>query len=294
MRFESYGIELNVEIDGPEDGAPVVFVHGVSGSLRTYDWLPCDVTAGRRIIRVDLRGHGGSDRAPGTYLIERYGADVAEVLRELAGRPAVLVGHSLGGVVAWWVAQQHPELVVAAFIEDPPLYMGKPAEHDRNAIAKVFPWLRDRAVAWQRDGIDVAAAARQAGEDRAGPDPAVRMRDVVFEDALLAQADAHLRMDPEVLTGAADRTTLAGTDTAAGVDVPVLILGADDALMPAFSSAHEQRLAGTHPDVAVVRVPGAGHSIHDGRASREVYVRELAAFLHRVLSDDPPGDDDVA
>jgi hypothetical protein len=68
---------------------------------------------------------------------------------------------------------------------------------------------------------------------------------IVRDDAVLVLADAHLRMDREVLTGAADRSTLAATDTSAPVPAPVLLLAADDALAPAFPSAHEQRLART-------------------------------------------------
>src|SRR4051812_31492498 len=282
MRFEHDGVELNVAIDGPADGVPVVFLHGVSGSTRTYDWLPAEITGGRRILRVDLRGHGESGHAPGTYRVDRYGADVAALLRAVAGHPAVLVGHSLGGAVAWGVAQRHPELVAAAFLEDPPLYMGEPEEHERNEAIRFFPRMRDRAIAWQRDGVDPAVAAEEIGADPGGPDPSVRMRDVVFDDALVASADAHLRMDPEVLTAAADRSTLADMDTAAPLSAPVLILAADDAYGAAFPSAHERRLAGTHPGVEVARLPGAGHLIHEGRASRADYVDRLAAFLRRV------------
>ena len=132
-------MRLHVEAAGPEDGAPVVFLHGVSGSMRTYAWLPAEITEGRRIVRVDLRGHGRSGHAPGAYDVDSYGEDVVEVLRETVGRPAVLVGHSLGGVVAWWVAQRHPELVAAAFLEDPPLYMGEPAEHELNGAVPHLP-----------------------------------------------------------------------------------------------------------------------------------------------------------
>ncbi len=283
MRIEHDGIGLNVEIDGPPDGLPVVFLHGVSGSARTYDFLPAEITEGRWVIRVDLRGHGGSDDAPGSYLIDRYGPDVAHVVRELAERPAVLVGHSLGGVTAWWVAQHYPDLVQAAFLEDPPLYRGEPDEHERNALAKVFPVLRDRAIAWQRDGVEVSLAAQQIGASPYGPNPSLLMRDVMHEDALVAMAFAHLDMDPEVLTAAADRSTLAATDTTTPIEVPVLLLAADDRLGPAFTCAHGQRLARTHPSIEVVRVAGAGHSIHGERASRVTYLEHLAVFLrHHV------------
>ena len=114
----------------------VVFLHGVAGSRATYDWLP-DTVAGHRVVRPDFRGHGAAPRTPGAYLIADYFADVAAVLSEVG--PAVLVGHSLGGVAAWWAAQRLPELVLGAFLEDPPLYRGEPAGHARQRGDPAFP-----------------------------------------------------------------------------------------------------------------------------------------------------------
>jgi pimeloyl-ACP methyl ester carboxylesterase len=277
MRVAHDGIELNVEVAGPEEGPVVAFLHGVSGSSRTYGWLPDEITRGRRILRIDLRGHGASDHAPGTYLLDRYGADVAEVLRQVARRPAVLVGHSLGGSAAWWVAQHHPELLAGAFLEDPPLYMGEPAEHAENPAAAIFPMLRDNAVAMREAGLSPEEAAAKLA---AAPFDADRTQgDVMRADGLLARAHAQLAMDPEVLTSAADGSTLAGTDLQAAVTVPVLLLAAGE--QPAFKPEHEERLAVTHPEVEVVRVAGAGHGIHDEIAFRETYTEQLAAFLRR-------------
>jgi pimeloyl-ACP methyl ester carboxylesterase len=281
MVLEVDGVALHADVDGPEDAPVVAFLHGVSGSRATYGWMPAQITGGRRVVRLDLRGHGASAHAPGTYLIDRYGADVVAVLERVAGRPAVLVGHSLGGVAAWWVAQRRPDLVGAAFLEDPPLFMGEPEEHERNEIAKLFPLMRDRAVQWQRDGLGVDAAAAEIGAAPFTPDGSVRMRDAVCEDALASRAQAQLAMDPEVLTAAADRSTLAATDTTSAVTVPVTILAADDAMNAAFPTRHERRLAETHPDVEVVRLAGAGHGIHDERRFRDAYVQHLGEFLAR-------------
>jgi pimeloyl-ACP methyl ester carboxylesterase len=274
-------VRIHVRDDGPSDAPAVVFLHGVAGSSRTYDWLPPEITDRRRIVRVDLRGHGESSHAPGTYMIDSFSADVAGVLERTVQRPAVLVGHSLGGAIAWELAQGRPELVTAALLEDPPLYRGEPEEHKRNLVVRIFPLMRDRAAAWQRAGVDVAAAADEIAARPYGADPALRMRDRLLDDAITAMADAQLRMDPEVLTGAANGRTLAGMDTSAPVGVPVKILAADDAEGPAFTSAHERRLAETHPSVEVVRVAGAGHLIHDERRSRATYAEHLAEFLGR-------------
>jgi pimeloyl-ACP methyl ester carboxylesterase len=279
MRVENDGVGLNVEVEGPADGTPVVFLHGVSGCSRTYDWLPAEITEGRRVLRVDLRGHGHSERRPGTYVIDRYGEDVVAVLRQLADRPAVLVGHSLGAVAAWWVAQREPELVAATFLEDPPLYMGEPEEHELNAAIPVFLAMRARAAAWQADGADTDAVAAQLAQAPLGPERT--MGGVMAPDAIAARAEALLLMDPGVLDAAADRSTLADTDTTSPVTVPVFLLGADDAMGSAFPARHAERLARSHPDVEVARVPGAGHGIHDERESRDAYARQLAAFLDR-------------
>jgi pimeloyl-ACP methyl ester carboxylesterase len=277
VRVPHDGIELNVEVDGPEDGPPVAFLHGVSGSLRTYRWLPPEITDGRRIVRIDLRGHGSSDHAPGTYVLERYGADVAEILRTVVDRPAVLVGHSLGGNTAWWMAQNHPEVLAAAFLEDPPLYMGEPEEHENNPAAKMFPGIRDNAIAMREEGLSTEQAAQRLAAAEMRSDASAG--DLMLPDGLLNRSWAHLAMDPEVLTSAADRTTLAGTDTASPVGVPVLLLAAG--VVPAFTPEHEERLAASHPEVEVIRVAGAGHSIHDEIASRATYVEHLAAFLRK-------------
>ena len=206
-------MRLHVDVAGPPDGVPVVFLHGVSGSMRTYAWLPEEITEGRRVVRVDLRGHGRSEHAPGAYDVDSYGEDVVQALRETGGRPAVLVGHSLGGVVAWRVAQGHPELVTAAFLEDPPLYMGEPAEHELNGAVPIFRAILDTVARWKADGVGADAAAAQLAAAPFGPDRSRTSAEGLGDDVPAARAEALLQMDPGVLEGAADRSTLAPTDT---------------------------------------------------------------------------------
>jgi len=263
---------VNLHIETAGDGAPVLFLHGVSGSSATYRWLELD---GRRNVRVDFRGHGASDRAPGTYRIQDYADDAISVLEDIG--PAALAGHSLGGVTAWTVTQQRPDLVTAAFLEDPPLFMGEPAEHATNPGIPNFRELSAKAAAWQAEGASEAEVREQLAAEPYLE--GVTHAEVQTPDALAARAYALLNVDLEVLDRVLDGSTLAATDTAAPVTRPVLILAADEAVGSAFPTAHEARLAASHPDVAVVRLPGAGHSIHDMAAAREQYVAHLLAFL---------------
>src|SRR5262249_51305393 len=189
-----------------------------------------------------------------------------ETLRADVGRPAVLVGHSLGAVVAWTVAQRAPDLVAAAFLEDPPLYMGEPAEHELNAAVPIFSTGLDTVARRPTDGAGADAAAAEMAASPWGPDPSQTTGEAMADDAPLSRAQALLAMDPGVLEGAVGRSTLAPTDTASPIGVPVLLLAADDALS-AFPLRHEERLRASHPSVEVVRVAKAPHGIHDDRAA---------------------------
>jgi pimeloyl-ACP methyl ester carboxylesterase len=262
---------MRLHVESARDGAPILLLHGVAGSSRTYDWLSVDGH------RLDFRGHGASDRAPGTYRLSDYAADGVSVLEGLG--PATLVGHSLGGSVAWTVAQRRPDLVHAAFLEDPPLYMGEPEGHVHNPAIPTFTMMRAETERWQAEGIDEATAAARLAAQPYGPDPSRTAGDVQADDAIAARAYSVLHLDVEVLDRVVDGSLLAATDVSSPVGVPVLVLAADDAFGAAFPTAHERRLAASHPEVEVVRLPGAGHSIHDGRASRAAYAEQLERFL---------------
>ena len=121
--------------------------------------------------------------------------------------------------------------------------MGEPAEHADNPAAAMFPAIRDNAIAMREEGLDDDAAAARLAAAPMGE--GVTMGDLMMADGILARAHAHLVMDPEVLTMAADNRTLGETDVDAPVGVPVLILAAG--VQPAFKPEHEERMKATHP-----------------------------------------------
>jgi pimeloyl-ACP methyl ester carboxylesterase len=278
MRVSNDGVTLNVQDDGPQDGPPVVFLHGVSGSRHAYAWLPPEILLGRRVLRVDERGHGDSDKTPGAYGIDDYTGDLVAILREV-GRPAVLVGHSLGGCIAWTVAQRHPELVTAAFLEDPPLFYSEAAEFETSAARQVFPILRDLAISWQAEGASAETMSERLGDQWFGPDPTLRQREVLTDDALEAMGRSYHDLDPAVLQGAADNSTLDGIDLATPVEPPVLLLAADESQGGVFAARHVERLHATHPGIEVVALDGCGHFIGGARLFRQAYLEHLTRFL---------------
>jgi len=100
-------------LEGPEEGLPVVLVHGFSTPLFNWDHtVPVLVQAGFRVLRYDLYGRGFSDRPHLDYTKDLFSRQLLELLNVLnINRPVYLVGLSMGGAVAVIFAARHPERV---------------------------------------------------------------------------------------------------------------------------------------------------------------------------------------
>ncbi len=92
-------------------GAPLLFVHGLGSSSRDWAAQVEDFAKRYRVLRVDLRGHGRSERGEGPYSIAQFAREVAVLLRKHAHGPAHVVGLSMGGMVALELAASAPRLL---------------------------------------------------------------------------------------------------------------------------------------------------------------------------------------
>jgi len=97
---------------------PIVFVHGFACAHTDWDAQVAHLSPRHQTIAVDLRGHGASPGTPADCSIERYGADVAEVVQALPLPPAVLVGHSMGCRVVIEAALQAPAQTAGVILVD--------------------------------------------------------------------------------------------------------------------------------------------------------------------------------
>ncbi|MDV8020409.1 alpha/beta hydrolase [Rhodococcus sp. IEGM 1330] len=103
------------------NSAPVMLVHGMGGDSTTWDRFTRALTAqGRRVITVDLRGHGKSAHTS-TYEFDSFGADLLALIDHLGLNEVDLVGHSLGGYAVSLVAQRRPQLVRRLVLEELPI-----------------------------------------------------------------------------------------------------------------------------------------------------------------------------
>ncbi|MCL4242321.1 MAG: alpha/beta hydrolase [Dehalococcoidia bacterium] len=110
-----------LSFDDTGTGGPAfVFVHGFACDRQAWAPQVADLGRDHRCINVDLRGRGTSAALP-PFDVVTAADDVAALISELGLGPAVVVGHSLGGVVALVLNERHPDLVLGTVIGDSPV-----------------------------------------------------------------------------------------------------------------------------------------------------------------------------
>ena len=119
MKIADFGdVQLHYRVDGPEDGAPVVFANSLGTDFRLWDPILPLLPAGLRIIRYDKRGHGLSSCPKAPYSMGALVHDVERLLDKLAVRDAVFVGLSIGGLIGQGLAVKRLDLVRALVLSN--------------------------------------------------------------------------------------------------------------------------------------------------------------------------------
>jgi pimeloyl-ACP methyl ester carboxylesterase len=258
-----------------DHGDPIVLLHGLSSSSASYaDLGPRLADVGWRVVALDFRGHGASDRVAGTYVIEHYAADVSAFLGTLDA-PAVLVGHSLGGATAVYLGGARPDAVAGVFAEDPPLYHGMPGVMAAEGPVAAFVAMRDR----MRELAGAAPAEVRAALAAVRTPEGSLWADTVVPDAIDARVESFRDCDPDVFDPAIEGRALAGWDPERPVPVPLTILRADPALGAALTPDQAESFVDANPQAVVVEIPGAPHGIREHAATASRYLDELDRFL---------------
>ncbi|MFK4106747.1 alpha/beta fold hydrolase [Streptomyces sp. NPDC019531] len=254
-QLEVDGAALTYDDEGPRDGdaVPLVLIHGWTANRRRWDHQLSHFARTRRVIRLDLRGHGESGGA-GVRSIEELARDVLALLDRLKVDRFVPVGHSMGGMIAQTIALSHPERVERMVLV--------------NSIGRMT-YSRGR-------GLLMAASTR------------VPFKLFVATNIRRAFAPGHPREEIRAHIDASAATprevvmTLYGAmrafdvlDRVGEISVPVLLVhGYHDIQLPV---AQMLRMAKAYPD-AEVRIIDAGHELPVERPA------ELTAALDRFLT----------
>ncbi|MFF0741755.1 alpha/beta fold hydrolase [Streptomyces sp. NPDC004111] len=160
---------------GDQHGAPVILLHGIGSSAASWEKAGQALGEEWRVYALDLRGHGESDW-PDEYALEQMRDDVLGFIEESTIDRAAVVGHGMGGVVAYLLAQDHPDRVERLVLEETPapfadaedvLPPDGPVDYDENAIPEIQAQLADPPPDWlERLGDIVAPTLLVTG----GPD----------------------------------------------------------------------------------------------------------------------------
>jgi epoxide hydrolase 4 len=258
------GIRLHYAEGG--SGPAVVLLHGFPDFW--YGWrhqIPALVAGGFRVIVPDLRGYNASDRPTRVqhYALPRLAADVAALIRDVAGECAAVAGHDWGGLIGWSLAAREPGLMQRLVILNAP--------HPDGYIRTLLRHPRQVLRSWYVLASQLPAL----------PEAALRARDFALlkrvlrydEDGIRMAAESELQCyveafaAPGALTAAlayyraAVRGRLRGRRAAPGrVRVPVLVLwGERDRFLDVRLLEGLPRYA---PELRIERLPKAGHFLH--------------------------------
>lgn len=103
------GVIIRYELEGREDGPPLVFSNSLGTNLHLWDAQAAEAAGlGFRVIRYDQRGHGSSGVPEGPYTLERLAQDVLDLLDGLDIPRAAFCGISMGAMTGIWLAMKHP------------------------------------------------------------------------------------------------------------------------------------------------------------------------------------------
>jgi pimeloyl-ACP methyl ester carboxylesterase len=269
-------VVLAFDDTGEQDLPPVVLLHGLSSARSTWRRVT-EALAGRyRVLALDSRGHGESSHAAGTYNLANYTADSVAFQEHLIDEPAVLIGHSLGGVIAACVARQRPDLVRGVLLEDPPLFASARGPDDSSPLLAMFVVMQQVLTDMQSRGAPIDEYEAMM---RAAPSMGAKgtMADLLGDDGVRAWATAMASLDTGIFSTAIDGTGLVGANPDIPLGCPTVVLRAEDNGGAAFTAEDAISFGSTNPDATVVLFEGASHLIHDEEPDR--FLDEVEAFF---------------
>lgn len=251
---------LRVMEHGDRNGPPIVFLHGLADSWRSFERMLPHLPPSLHLLAVTQRGHGDASRPESGYGLPEFSADLVGLLDELRVDRPVLVGHSMGSAVALRFAIDHPERTRAlVLISVPSSVRGTPEAraHWEGVLAKL------------KDPIPRAFVREMTEKDF------VKSVPTEIVDAMTGES---AKVPLHVWRGVLEARWISAGDYSmelAKVHAPTLILWGDrDPRCP--RSEQDALLRGIHGS-RLVSFEGSGHMLHIEEPERTA--REIAAFV---------------
>lgn len=256
------GIRLQYAEQGDPGGVPVVMLHGITDSWRSFESVMAQLPPSLHVFALSQRGHGASDR-PGRYRTRDFAGDAAAFIEALGLGPALVVGHSMGSANAMRLAVDRPDLLCGL------IAAGAFAGFRGNAGLVEF---HRGTIAPLRDPIDPIFAAEWQQSTLAQPVPPAFF-DMVVRECLLAPAavwrDAFAALFDDDFAAELHRIT-----------VPTLVVWGDrDAMAP---PGDQKRIVRAIAGARLLTYEGVGHALHWERPAR--FARDVVGFAQTVPS----------
>jgi 3-oxoadipate enol-lactonase len=144
-------IQIYYELHGAENKPVVLFLHGLGSSLRDWEPQKAYFMQSYRVLLVDVRGHGRSEKPRGPYTMSQFAHDVIGLLDQLKIDKVHLVGLSMGGMIAFQMAVDFPQRLVSMTIVN-------------SGPAVVAKTLKEKFGVWMRFVIVRLMGMRKMGE----------------------------------------------------------------------------------------------------------------------------------
>jgi len=236
------GVRLRYADVGPENGRPLLLLHGYSDSWFSFSVILDLVPPDLRLIIPDQRGHGDSERPSEGYTPAALAADAIALLDAIGIPSAVVVGHSLGSFVAQQIVRLAPRRVGSLVL------VGSAAKADGEAVQSLLP-----AVQSLTDPVDIEFVREFQLSTIFRPVPAAFLDQVIAESLKLPA-----RVWQAVLAGLLDLPVLLADSTA--IECPVsLFWGDHDAI---FGRADQDQLLRRIPHARMRVFQKVGHAVH--------------------------------
>ena len=258
---EVAGVRLHVRDSGPKDAPAVVLIHGFGASLHTWEPWAHELARNHRVIRFDLPGSGLSEPDPsGDYTDARSLQLLTALLDQRGIARATLIGHSIGGRIAWTFAARHPERLDKLVLVAPDGFASPGFEY--GAAAEVPVSMQLMRVVMPKPLLRMSLEPAYANPSVLTDALVTRYHDLMLapgsRNALLARMEQTRLIDPRPLLR--------------GIQAPTLLLwGEQDAMIPYANSSDYLACL---PRARLVSFAGVGHLPHE-----EAPERSLAALL---------------
>ncbi|HTM33283.1 MAG TPA: alpha/beta fold hydrolase [Vicinamibacterales bacterium] len=247
------GIRLHYIEQGPASGPAILLLHGYTDSSGSWGLVMPLLPPEMRVVALDQRGHGFSDRPEGAYTVDDFATDALEAMDALQIASATVVGHSMGSFVARRVAERAPDRVSHLVL------LGSAPTADNAAVREVL-----QAVNALSDPVDPAFVREFQLSTAAKPVP---------PDFMAARIVNSQNMPAHVWKSALG--SLVGYRPSAAITCPTLVIGGDaDGV---FSKEEQAALAREIPGAVLDLEPGIGHALNWEDPDR--FVASLLRFL---------------